>query len=75
MPVTPYGVVFPRDSTLSREDGLSVLRSSPEFLSYVVSVALQKVQHLEETGQTDGPDGQNADKAFQHLCDITRSEM
>ncbi|XP_072554442.1 Fanconi anemia group I protein isoform X3 [Paramormyrops kingsleyae] len=60
-----------RDSTLSREDGLSVLRSSPEFLSYVVGVALQKVQHLEETGQTDGPDGQNADKAFQHLCDIT----
>ncbi|XP_053334793.1 Fanconi anemia group I protein isoform X1 [Clarias gariepinus] len=60
-----------RDSTQSHEESLSVLRSSGEFLRYSVSVALQKVQQLEETGHTDGPDGQNSDKTFRHLCEIT----
>ncbi|XP_053541973.1 Fanconi anemia group I protein isoform X2 [Ictalurus punctatus] len=60
-----------RDSTQSHEESLSVLRSSGEFLRYSVSVALQKVQQLEETGYTDGPDGQNSDKTFRHLCEIT----
>uniref|UniRef100_A0A668AYJ9 FA complementation group I n=1 Tax=Myripristis murdjan TaxID=586833 RepID=A0A668AYJ9_9TELE len=60
-----------RDSTLSREEALSVLRSSGEFLRYSVSVALQKIQQLEETGHTDGPDGQNAEKTFRFLCDMT----
>lgn len=64
-----------RDSTQSREESLSVLRSSGEFLRYCVSVALQKIQQLEETGHTDGPEGQSADKAFRHLCDITRSDL
>lgn len=50
-----------------------MLRSSGEFLRYSVSIALQKVQQLEETGYTDGPDGQNSDKTFRHLCEITRS--
>ncbi|KAK1160832.1 Fanconi anemia group I protein-like isoform X1 [Acipenser oxyrinchus oxyrinchus] len=61
-----------RDSTQSREDSLSVLRSSTEFLRYAVSVALQKIQQLEETGHTDGPEGQNPEKTFRHLCEITR---
>ncbi|NXQ95124.1 FANCI protein, partial [Sagittarius serpentarius] len=61
-----------RDSAQSHEDSLAVLRSSTEFLRYAVSVALQKVQQLEETGQTDGPDGQNPEKMFQNLCKITR---
>uniref|UniRef100_A0A673MIX1 FA complementation group I n=1 Tax=Sinocyclocheilus rhinocerous TaxID=307959 RepID=A0A673MIX1_9TELE len=60
-----------RDSTQSREESLSVLRSSGDFLRYSVSVALQKIQQLEETGHTDGPEGQNPDKTFRHLCDIT----
>ncbi|XP_057185886.1 Fanconi anemia group I protein isoform X2 [Triplophysa rosa] len=60
-----------RDSTQSREESLSVLRSSGDFLRYCVSVALQKIQQLEETGHTDGPEGQSADRAFRHLCDIT----
>ncbi|KAK2834377.1 hypothetical protein Q7C36_015078 [Tachysurus vachellii] len=60
-----------RDSIQSHEESLSVLRSSGEFLRYSVSVALQKVQQLEETGYTDGPDGQNSDKTFRHLCEIT----
>ncbi|XP_028814789.1 Fanconi anemia group I protein isoform X2 [Denticeps clupeoides] len=60
-----------RDNTQSRQDSLSVLRSCPDFLRYTVSVALQKVQQLEETGHTDGPEGQNAEKMFRHLCDIT----
>ncbi|KAK3558477.1 hypothetical protein QTP86_018127 [Hemibagrus guttatus] len=60
-----------RDSTQSHEESLSVLRSSGEFLRYSVSVALQKVQQLEEVGYTDGPDGQNSDKTFRHLCEIT----
>ncbi|NXC17231.1 FANCI protein, partial [Corythaeola cristata] len=61
-----------RDNTQGHEESLAVLRSSTEFLRYAVSVALQKVQQLEETGQTDGPDGQNPEKMFQNLCKITR---
>ncbi|NXK03878.1 FANCI protein, partial [Herpetotheres cachinnans] len=61
-----------RDNAQSHEESLVVLRSSTEFLRYAVSVALQKVQQLEETGQTDGPDGQNPEKMFQNLCKITR---
>ncbi|XP_069723350.1 Fanconi anemia group I protein isoform X3 [Phaenicophaeus curvirostris] len=61
-----------RDNAQSHEESLAVLRSSTEFLRYAVSVALQKVQQLEETGQTDGPDGQNPEKMFQNLCKITR---
>ncbi|XP_054024740.1 Fanconi anemia group I protein [Dryobates pubescens] len=61
-----------RDDAQSHEESLAVLRSSTEFLRYAVSVALQKVQQLEETGQTDGPDGQNPEKMFQSLCKITR---
>ncbi|XP_053282030.1 Fanconi anemia group I protein [Pleuronectes platessa] len=60
-----------RDSTQSREEALSVLRSSGEFLRYAACVALQKIQQLEETGHTDGPDGQNTDRTFRFLCDMT----
>ncbi|NXG16719.1 FANCI protein, partial [Grallaria varia] len=61
-----------RDNIQSHEESLAILRSSTEFLRYAVSVALQKVQQLEETGQTDGPDGQNPEKMFQNLCKITQ---
>ncbi|NXK55670.1 FANCI protein, partial [Chauna torquata] len=61
-----------RDNAQSHEESLAVLRSSTEFLRYAVSVALQKVQQLEETGHTDGPDGQNPEKMFQNLCKITQ---
>uniref|UniRef100_A0A6J0SLZ0 Fanconi anemia group I protein n=1 Tax=Pogona vitticeps TaxID=103695 RepID=A0A6J0SLZ0_9SAUR len=61
-----------RDNSQSREESLAVLRSSSDFLRYAVGVALQKVQQLEETGQTDGPDGQNPEKMFQSVCKITR---
>ncbi|XP_034733933.1 Fanconi anemia group I protein isoform X1 [Etheostoma cragini] len=60
-----------RDSTQSREEALSVLRSSGEFVRYAVNVAVQKIQQLEETGNTDGPDGQNTDRTFRFLCDMT----
>ncbi|XP_063651419.1 Fanconi anemia group I protein isoform X12 [Pan troglodytes] len=61
-----------RDSIQSHQESLSVLRSSNEFMRYAVNVALQKVQQLKETGHVSGPDGQNPDKIFQNLCDITR---
>ncbi|XP_030045550.1 Fanconi anemia group I protein [Microcaecilia unicolor] len=61
-----------RDSARSHEESLSVLRASNEFMRYAVSVALQKMQQLEETGQADGPDGQNMEKMFKYLCEITR---
>ncbi|XP_069078793.1 Fanconi anemia group I protein isoform X1 [Pleurodeles waltl] len=64
-----------RDSAQSHEDSLSVLRSSNEFMRYAVNVALQKIQQLEDTGQTDGPDGQNSEKMFQNICEITRVLM
>ncbi|XP_054475203.1 Fanconi anemia group I protein [Anoplopoma fimbria] len=60
-----------RDSTQSREEALSVLRSSGEFVRYAVNVSVQKIQQLEETGHTDGPDGQNTDRTFRFLCDMT----
>ncbi|XP_044294642.1 Fanconi anemia group I protein [Varanus komodoensis] len=61
-----------RDCSQIHEESLAVLRSSSEFMRYAVSVALQKVQQLEEAGQTDGPDGQNQEKMFQNLCSITQ---
>ncbi|XP_063170503.1 Fanconi anemia group I protein isoform X2 [Candoia aspera] len=61
-----------RDCSQNHEESLAVLRSSTEFMRYSVSVALQKVQQLGETGQTDGPEGQNPGKMFQYLCKITR---
>ncbi|XP_055479097.1 Fanconi anemia group I protein [Psammomys obesus] len=61
-----------RDSIQSHEESLSVLRSSSEFMHYAVTVALQKVQQLIRRGHVSGPDGQNPDKVFQHVCDITR---
>ncbi|KAJ4938276.1 hypothetical protein JOQ06_002901 [Pogonophryne albipinna] len=60
-----------RDSTQSREEALSVLRLSGEFVRYAVNVAVQKIQQLEESGHTDGPDGQNTDRTFRFLCDMT----
>ncbi|XP_061577509.1 Fanconi anemia group I protein isoform X2 [Cololabis saira] len=60
-----------RDNSQSREEALSVLRSSGEFVRYALSVVVQKIQQLEETGHTDGPDGQNSDKTFRFLCDMT----
>ena len=50
-----------------------MLRGSADFMRYAVGVTVHKIQQLEETGHTDGPDGHHADKAFHHLCDITRS--
>ncbi|KAJ8393160.1 hypothetical protein AAFF_G00068430 [Aldrovandia affinis] len=61
-----------RDSTVSREDSLSVLRSSAQFQRYAVGAVVHKVQQLQETGQTDG---QNTDRTFRHLCDITSALM
>ncbi|KAL4661130.1 hypothetical protein H8957_015790 [Semnopithecus entellus] len=61
-----------RDNIQSHQESLSVLRSSSEFMRYAVNIALQKVQQLKETGHVSGPDGQNPDKIFQNLCDITR---
>lgn len=63
---------FSRDNSQSREEALSVLRSSGEFLRYALSVAVQKIQQLEDTGHTDGPDGQHSDRTFRFLCDMTR---
>uniref|UniRef100_A0A3Q1CR83 FA complementation group I n=1 Tax=Amphiprion ocellaris TaxID=80972 RepID=A0A3Q1CR83_AMPOC len=60
-----------RDTTQSREEALSVLRSNGEFVRYTVSVVVQKIQQLEETGHTDGPDGQSTDRTFRFLCDMT----
>ncbi|XP_060892580.1 Fanconi anemia group I protein isoform X1 [Labrus mixtus] len=67
---TLLSVLF-RDSTQSREEALSVLRSRGEFVRYALSVAVQKIQQLEETGHTEGPDGQNTDRTFRFLCDMT----
>ncbi|XP_054887143.1 Fanconi anemia group I protein [Poeciliopsis prolifica] len=60
-----------RDNSQSREEALSVLRSSGEFLRYALNVAVQKIQQLEDTGHTDGPDGQHSDRTFRFLCDMT----
>ncbi|XP_014858692.1 PREDICTED: Fanconi anemia group I protein [Poecilia mexicana] len=60
-----------RDNSQSREEALSVLRSSGEFVRYALSVAVQKIQQLEDTGHTDGPDGQHSDRTFRFLCDMT----
>ncbi|XP_061825932.1 Fanconi anemia group I protein isoform X2 [Nerophis lumbriciformis] len=60
-----------RDSSQSREEALSVLRSNGEFVRYSLSMAVQKIQQLEETGVADGPDGQRSDLTFRFLCEMT----
>ncbi|XP_069558030.1 Fanconi anemia group I protein [Brachyistius frenatus] len=69
--VSTLMTVLFRDNSQSREEALSVLRTNGEFVRYAVSVAVQKIQQLEETGNTDGPDGQNAERTFRFLCDMT----
>ncbi|KAM9311358.1 Fanconi anemia group I protein [Gastrophryne carolinensis] len=64
-----------RDSTRAHEESLSVLRANLDFMRYTVSVALQKIQQLKDTGITDGPDGQNSEKMFHSICEITRVLM
>ncbi|MEE6503754.1 hypothetical protein FKM82_004930 [Ascaphus truei] len=64
-----------RDSTRTHEESLSVLRASIDFMRYTVCVALQKIQQLEDTGHTEEPDGQNSDKMFRSVCEITRVLM
>ncbi|XP_066448896.1 Fanconi anemia group I protein [Eleutherodactylus coqui] len=61
-----------RDNLKVREESLSVLRSNLDFMRYVVGIALQKIQQLKETGVTDGPDGQNSEKMFHSICEITK---
>ncbi|XP_051916772.1 Fanconi anemia group I protein isoform X2 [Hippocampus zosterae] len=60
-----------RDSSQSREEALTVLRSRGEFVHYALCVAVQKIQQLEDTGVTDGPDGQSSDSTFRFLCEMT----
>ncbi|XP_064168791.1 Fanconi anemia group I protein isoform X1 [Anguilla rostrata] len=64
-----------RDNTLSREESLCVLRSSAEFQRYAVSVAVQKIQQLQETGSKDSAERESTDRTFRHLCDITSALM
>ncbi|XP_044135412.1 Fanconi anemia group I protein isoform X1 [Bufo gargarizans] len=64
-----------RDSLKNHEESLSVLRSSLDFMRYIVSIALQKILQLKETGFTDGADGQNNEKMFHSICEITRVLM
>ncbi|XP_061891934.1 Fanconi anemia group I protein isoform X2 [Entelurus aequoreus] len=60
-----------RDSSQSREEALSVLRSNGEFVRYSLSTAVQKIQQLEETGVADGPGGKSSDLTFRFLCEMT----
>ncbi|XP_075714290.1 Fanconi anemia group I protein isoform X2 [Rhinoderma darwinii] len=64
-----------RDNMKVHEESLSVLRSNLDFMRYAVSIALQKIQQLKETGVTEGPDGQNCEKMFHSICEITRVLM
>ncbi|XP_056427902.1 Fanconi anemia group I protein isoform X2 [Hyla sarda] len=64
-----------RDSMKVHEESLSVLRSNLDFMRYAVGTALQKIQQLKETGAIDGPDGQNSEKMFYSICEITRVLM
>ncbi|KAJ8343925.1 hypothetical protein SKAU_G00312540 [Synaphobranchus kaupii] len=64
-----------RDSTQSREESLSVLRSSAEFQRYTVGMAVQKIQQLQEMGSKDSAERESTDRTFRHLCDITSALM
>nr|XP_061812726.1 Fanconi anemia group I protein-like isoform X2 [Nerophis lumbriciformis] len=59
-----------RDNSQSKEEALTVLRSSGEFVRYALCVAVQKIQQLEDTGITDGPGGQSSDLTFRFLCEM-----
>ncbi|XP_077372688.1 Fanconi anemia group I protein-like isoform X1 [Festucalex cinctus] len=59
-----------RENSQSREEALTVLRSSGEFVRYALCVAVHKIQQLEDNGVTDGPDGQSSDLTFRFLCEM-----
>uniref|UniRef100_UPI00358E4A64 Fanconi anemia group I protein n=1 Tax=Myxine glutinosa TaxID=7769 RepID=UPI00358E4A64 len=55
--------------------GLVQLQGYAALQRHVVITALHKLQQAEETGQVDGPDGQNVAKLFTFICSAARTML
>ncbi len=58
----------------NRDAGARVLKENGDFMLYVITVAMQKIQQISDIGTCDGPDGHNQKKLFAYMAQISRSE-
>ena len=65
-------IVYFSDTIPSHQEALKTLRANVEFTKFIVSVAVQKLQQVNERGVCDGAEGQDKAKVFKYCCQITR---
>ncbi|XP_048249251.1 Fanconi anemia group I protein-like isoform X2 [Haliotis rufescens] len=63
------------DTSTVHGDSLAVLRGCPEFLQYITSVALQKVQQIADKGTCDGAAGIGKERLLSHCYSLARLLM
>ena len=56
----------------SEEESVETLRQSTDFLKYMLGVAIQKLQQIQDKGQCDGAEGKDKTKIFKYCCTIGR---
>ena len=54
------------------EIALNPFRENSDFLHYIVGVTCQKLQQINSTGHSDGPEGQRKEKLFVFTCSVAR---
>lgn len=54
----------------SDEESVDTLRQNTDFLKYMLGVAIQKLQQIQEKGQCDGAEGKDKTKIFKYCCTI-----
>ena len=60
------------DDTPDRQECLIMLRDQSDFVRYIVCIALQKIQQVNDKGHCDGPAGSNMEKLYQFCCSVSR---
>ncbi|XP_022096600.1 Fanconi anemia group I protein-like [Acanthaster planci] len=61
------------DDAPDHQECLDMLREKPDFVRYVVSIAVQKIQQLGDKGHCDGPEGSNLEKLYSLCCSISKT--
>ncbi|XP_013422004.1 Fanconi anemia group I protein-like [Lingula anatina] len=60
------------DSIPSHQESLAILRQNTDFVKFVVNVAMQKLQQINDQGKCDGVEGENKEKLFTYCCTMAR---
>ena len=48
------------------------MRASSDFARYILGVALQKLQQIDDKGSCDGAEGHDKDKLFKYSTDVAK---